>query len=131
MKTPVNILLMFCLLMILTSGQSFGQNGFKANSTKSIFLYGDSLANPSGDGSLVESRVSQPALMAFAKSFRNSTNAKWYRLNQYYLVHFTKNENENKALYDVKGNLKYSVLYGGEKDLPRDIRRMVKREYVE
>jgi hypothetical protein len=47
-----------------------------------------------------------------------------------YLVLFVKNENVNKALYDVKGNLIYTIYYGSEKDLPRDVRRLVRREYV-
>lgn len=42
-----------------------------------------------------------------------------------------KNENQNAALYNVKGNLIYSICYGSEKDLPRDVRRLVKKEYVE
>ncbi len=44
---------------------------------------------------------------------------------------FIKNEKQHKCLYNLKGNLIYSLSYGTEKDLPREIRREVKREYID
>lgn len=76
--------------------------------TNSSFTFGDIKANPLKDGSLVEARVSQLAIIAFKKSFENATNIKWYREGRNYLVYFKKNENVSRALYDAKGNLIYS-----------------------
>lgn len=124
-------LVLVCLTCLLFTANSYSQFHFQKSRAGSTFVYGDILSNPLGDGSLIEARVSEPALKAFSRSFKNSTASKWYRVGKFYLVDFTINENENKALYDVKGNLKYSINYGSEKDLPGNIRKMIKREYVE
>ena len=112
-------------------GNTFGQTNFKKPSTATRFEYGDKLANTSGDASLATSRVSERALIAFSKSFPGATNAKWSRIGNKYAVDFTKDEKKNKSLYNVKGSLIYSLCYGSEKDLPKDIRKIVKREYVD
>lgn len=130
MKIQISYLSIISLLIFLFTGNSFGQAGFK-KSAGSTFLYGDILANPSGDGSLIESRVSKPALNAFSSSFQNTSNIKWYRLGDKYEVQFVKNENQHKALFNSKGRRIYTICYGKEKDLPVVVRKMVKREYVE
>lgn len=76
-------------------------------------------------------RVSIFALKSFAKEFPNISDEKWYRLGDKYLVEFVKNDNRQRALYDVKGRSIYHINYGNEKDLPAEIRKMIKREYVE
>jgi hypothetical protein len=45
------------------------------------------------------------------------------------LVYFKKNENLSRALYDAKGNLVSSIFYGSEKDLPINVKGLVKRDY--
>ncbi len=130
MKTQFNHFLIICLVSTLFISNTFGQVAFHKSKSTSSFKFGDMLANPVNDGSLVEARVSQPALIAFSNSFPNVANTKWFRVDKLYLVQFMKNENVNKALYDVKGNLIYTICYGTEKDLPRDVRRLVRREYV-
>ena len=131
MKTQFNYLLIACLATTLCIGNTFGQPGVKKSITAARFEYGDLLANPAKDGSLAESRVSEKALIAFSKSFPDATNAKCSRFEKKYGVDFIKNEKQHKCLYNVKGNLIYSLSYGSEKDLPRDIRREVKREYID
>ena len=78
----------------------------------------------------MEARVSQLALTAFKNSFQNVTYSKWYRVRKnYYLVCFKANENVSRALYNVRGNLVYSFFYGSEKDLPLDVKSLVKVKY--
>ncbi len=131
MKHIAQNILAVVLALVSFTDISNAQLRIHKSKAGSSFIYGDMLANPSGDGSLAEMRVSQDALQAFSHSFQDASNAKWYRLEKFYLVYFTKNEQENKALYDIKGNLKYSISYGTVKDLPNDIRKMVKRQYIE
>lgn len=131
MKTYIKSFQALFLFVFLFSGDINGQADLRSSAFHSPFAYGDELANGSGDGSLVKSRVSQPALLAFANSFKDISNVKWYRLGKFYLVYFFKNSNNNKALYDAKGHLQYCISYGTEKNLPARIRKMVKREYVE
>ncbi len=130
MKTPFNYFLIICLASTFFISNTFGQVAVSKSRSASSFKFGDMLANPVNDGSLVEARVSQPALNAFANSFQDVTNTKWFRVEDMYMVQFMKNENQHKALYDVKGNLIYTICYGSEKDLPRDVRRLVRKEYV-
>ncbi len=122
--------LFICLVTSISISSASGQLLVNKSKSASSFKFGDMLANPTNDGSLVEARVSQPALNAFSNFFPNVTNIKWFRVDKMYLVQFVKNENQNKALYDVNGNLNYTICYGTEKDLPRDVRRLVRKEYV-
>lgn len=131
MKTKFNYLLIACLATTLCIGNTFGQPGFKKSSTAARFEYGENSANPAVDGSLAESSLSEKALISFSKSFPDANNAKWNRVGKKYVVDFIKNEKQHKCLYNVKGNLIYSLSYGSEKDLPRDVRRDVKREYID
>ena len=97
--------------------------------TSSSFTYGDILANPHGDGSLVEARVSQMALIAFKNSYPNVTYSKWYRVRRNYLVSFKVNHYLSRALYDFKGELISSFLYGSANDLPTGVAELVKNHY--
>ncbi len=118
MKTPFNYFLIICLASTFFISNTFGQVAVSKSRSASSFKFGDMLANPINDGSLVEARVSQPALLAFSNYFKNVTDTKWFRVDKMYLVQFMNNQNLNKALYDVKGDLIYTICYGSEKDLP-------------
>ena len=116
MKTKFNYLLVALLATTLCIGNTFGQS-FTRNAAKATrFDYGDKLANHADDGTLATSRVSARALNAFSKSFPDATGAKWIRVGKMYGVDFIKVEKQNKVLYDVKGNLMYSLSYEAETD---------------
>ncbi len=83
MKTPFNYFLIICLLSALFHSNTFGQVAIH-KSKSATFKFGDMLANPVNDGSLVEARVSQPAFIAFSNSFPNVTNTKWFRVDKMY-----------------------------------------------
>jgi hypothetical protein len=129
MKYLLNSLLMASLASTLCISDTFSQFNIHKKPKTNSFTFGDKLANPLKDGSLVEARVSQPALIAFKNSFQNVTSTKWYRVGWNYLVYFRKNEYLSKALYDAKGNLVSYIFYGSEKDLPIDVKSLVKRDY--
>jgi len=135
MNYLLNSLLIASLVSTLCISDTFSQNniktpGFKKTKPGSSFTFGDILANPLKDGSLVEARVSQLALTAFKDSFQNVTYSKWYRVRtNNYLVYFKANENVSRALYDARGNLISSFFYGSEKDLPLDVKSLVKGKY--
>jgi hypothetical protein len=129
MKYLLNSLLMASLASPLCISDTFSQFNIHKKPKTNSFTFGDKLANPLKDGSLVEARVSQPALIAFKNSFQNVTSTKWYRVQRNYLVYFKKNENVSKAIYDARGNLVSSAFYGSEKDLPIDVKSLVKRDY--
>ena len=135
MNYLLNSLLIASLVSTLCISDTFSQNniknpGFKKTKPGSSFTFGDILANPLKDGSLVEARVSQLALTAFKDSFQNVTYSKWYRVRRNnYLVYFKANENVSRALYDARGNLISSFFYGSEKDLPPEVKDPIKIKY--
>lgn len=130
MNYLLNSLLITSLASTLCISDTFSQYAKnKKQKTTSSFTFGDIIANPLKDGSLVEARVSQLALTAFKNSFQNATSTKWYRVRLNYLVYFKTNENVSRALYDAKGNLIFSFFYGSEKDLPTDVKGLVKGKY--
>ena len=130
MKCLLNSFLLVSLASTFCISATFSQYvKNKKEKTTSSFTFGDIIANPLKDGSLVEARVSQLALTAFKKNFQNTTGSKWYRVRLNYLVYFKANENVSRALYDAKGNLISSFFYGSEKDLPPDVKGIVKGKY--
>ncbi len=131
MKTKFNYLFIAFFATTLCIGDTFGQSMIKKSSTATRFEYGDNLASPAADGSLAESRVSQRALNAFSKKFPDASQVKWSRVGNKYGISFMDEDKQHRCLYNVKGNLIYTLRYGSEKDLPRDIRKDIKREYVD
>ncbi|MEP7252813.1 MAG: hypothetical protein ABI683_10555 [Ginsengibacter sp.] len=130
MKTTINYLFAILFITILSANNSNAQ-AIRKSTIATKFEYGDRLADLPGDGYLAESRISQKTLAAFAKKFPDATEAKWTRLGKKYVVDFMKDDKVHKSLYDVRGNLFYLLSYGREKDLPADVRKMVKREYID
>lgn len=131
MKTQIKWAAIICMIFCLGINKIFAQLKINSQSTVSSFAYGDMLANRSGDGSLVKSRVSQPALITFSRTYGDASNVKWYRVGKFYGVNFISKEKAYKCLYNVKGHHMYSIMYGAEKDMPRDLRKQVKREYFD
>lgn len=68
---------------------------------------------------------------AFQKIFANAENVRWDKVQNNYLAKFSIGDVEKRALLTSKGQLIYEITYGKEKHLPVDIRKNVKRNYVE
>jgi hypothetical protein len=124
----VSLVLTSCAAFMFSQNTTKNRSHQQAN-TSSSFAYGDILANPHRDGSLVEARVSQMALIAFKNSYPSVTYSKWYRVRRNYLVSFKVNKYLSRALYDFKGELISSFLYGSENDLPSGVAELVKNLY--
>jgi hypothetical protein len=75
----------------------------------------------------VKSRV----MRSFLQSFSDVTEAKWNESNGHYFASFKQNNNLCKALFNNRGILIFSIRYGTEKDLPHDVRRQLKSNYVD
>jgi hypothetical protein len=68
---------------------------------------------------------------SFNQSFKDAVNPEWYKLDKKYLVTFLTTDQKNRALYKDNGQLVYHIRYGFEQNLPDDIRKMVKSNYVD
>ena len=67
----------------------------------------------------------------FQKLFSNAENISWYNVKKNFGATFTINDLRYRVLLNQKGKLMFKITYGKEKHLPPDIRKMVKRYYVE
>lgn len=70
-------------------------------------------------------------LTKFEKLFSNAENVTWYNVRKDFGAKFTINDLRYRVLFNKHGKLVYKITYGKEKHLPVDIRKAVKREYVE
>ncbi|PWT76268.1 MAG: hypothetical protein C5B59_06935 [Bacteroidetes bacterium] len=77
------------------------------------------------------SEVNQKAMRDFKKTFGHVDNEKWYLIKNGYLAEFSLNSIKNRVVYDKKGNWRFSVSYYGEKNLPAEIRAIVKPVYYD
>ena len=68
---------------------------------------------------------------SFIQYFDKAANERWDTLGNNFLVKFTLNNRQARALFTNKGNLVYSILVGTEKDLPEDVRYQVRSNYFD
>jgi hypothetical protein len=75
--------------------------------------------------------VNQKATRDFKKTFKEVNNEKWYSIKNGFLAEFNLTTSKNRVVYDKKGNWKYTVIYYDEKNLPTEIRAIVKPVYYD
>ena len=77
------------------------------------------------------SNVSAKVNKSFSQYFKGATHQRWYQLEKNFLVKFIQNDQENRALFTKNGSLVYHISYGAEKNLPSDVRGLVKSTYYD
>lgn len=75
--------------------------------------------------------VTKAVTKSFEESFKDATNTQWYKLNKKYMADFMTKDQQNRALFEKNGAIVYHLTYGFEKDLPDDVRKLVKSNYVD
>lgn len=75
--------------------------------------------------------VKAKVIRSFLHSFTGATEVKWSLDNGRYFASFNQNNKLCKALFDGTGGLIFSLRYGTEKDLPRDVRKLIKSTYFD
>lgn len=58
-------------------------------------------------------------------------NAHWYKLPTGYLAEYDQGSTQARFLYNRKGNFSYSLLTYSEKEMPEDIRALVRSTYYD
>ena len=76
-------------------------------------------------------QVSKAVNESFRQSFPDATKTVWYTQDKNYLVRFMTIDQSNRALYKKNGMLVYHLRYGQEKNLPDDVRKMVRSGYLD
>ena len=66
---------------------------------------------------------------SFERTFPDALDAQWFRLSKKYLVRFMMTDQQNSTLIKNNGRIVYHIAYGYEKDLPSDVRMIVRTHY--
>ncbi|MBV8388453.1 MAG: hypothetical protein JO080_01500 [Mucilaginibacter sp.] len=82
-------------------------------------------------GAPTKAMVSQQVAESFASLFKDAEEPQWYKADQNYVVDFIMNNQVNKAEFTKNGRLVYHMAFGNEKQMPTDIRTMVKSKYFD
>jgi len=117
MKTQIISRISGCFLSILFASSSFAQSNYIALSPLAI----------SGKNF----KVSEKIQTEFYKSFTNAENVKWYEQDKKILATFSMNEMGHRTLLNKKGGVIYHISYGSEKNLPAEVRKIVKSTYFD
>jgi len=73
--------------------------------------------------------VEKAVTSSFEQKFPDALDAQWYRMSKKYLVKFMMTDQQNSALMKRNGQIVYHIAYGYEKDLPSDVRMIVRTHY--
>jgi len=71
------------------------------------------------------------AVKDFQKSFKDITNEQWSNLPDGFIASFTMDSMQTRVAYNRKGNWQYTMRYYNEKELPGEVRSMVKSVYYD
>lgn len=131
MKTKIISPLACCLLFVLITNGSFSQatiNNKDLNKTVTISASHDRKINNSGNASLA---INKKIQKSFSGYFAGITGQNWSMAGKKFHCSFYINGIPACVLFDKNGHLIYVVTYGKEKDMPSDIRKIVKSEYYD
>ena len=86
-------------------------------------------ASPKGD--LPAVYVKARVMNAFTQLFNSPQDVQWNLSDNHYLATFKNDGQVCRALFDAHGGFLYSMKYGTQDNLPRDIYRMIKSTYID
>ena len=134
MKTKIITMLMSCYFL-LSVNKSFSQIAFnKINDRLVQPIAASSNTNIHTDTNsfnlnTVASNIKVER--SFTSYFGENAENNWSKVGKDFLNHFHVNGLPANALFRKNGELVYLIMYGTEKNLPADIRNIVKREYYD
>ncbi|HVU94181.1 MAG TPA: hypothetical protein VHE34_03115 [Puia sp.] len=73
--------------------------------------------------------VDKAVTSSFARNFPDALDAQWFRASKNFLVRFMMTDQQNSALIKKNGQIVYHIACGYEKDLPSDVRMIVRTHY--
>jgi hypothetical protein len=76
---------------------------------------------------VVSARVNK----SFEQMFTNTSQRKWSKVHEKFMVEFIQNDQKNRALFTKNGELIYHISFGVEKNLPTEVRNVVKSHYYD
>jgi hypothetical protein len=82
-------------------------------------------------GTANKAEISEKVTESFNKIFKEANTPQWYVVNKQIIVNFILNEQRNSAVFEKNGYLVYHLLYGTEKHMPINVRKVVKQTYFD
>lgn len=75
--------------------------------------------------------VRPKVINTFEQLFESPRDVQWNLNGKYYLASFKENGQLCKALFGLQGSMQYCMKYGTQENLPRDVYRLVKSNYID
>ena len=75
--------------------------------------------------------INTRVLRSFMANYWNATNPQWVKYAEGFVVYFKSDSIQHRVYYDNTGGLQCTIRQYSEKDLPREIRHMVKSVYYD
>lgn len=88
-------------------------------------------SNVAKAGYLPINEVSTKAIRSLSSTYKNAGAANWSAVKGAYLAEFDLSGRRSRALFSRNGYMIYGITYGGEQDLPKEERYVLKSNYVD
>jgi hypothetical protein len=104
-----------------------------SKSFKQSIHYVAALESPAYMGTYIPDgkSINAKAVKDFQLRFADAGEAKWFSDRNGFVSYFVKDGYGDRAFYDKKGHWQYSLIFYGEKKLPRDVRAGIKSNYFD
>ncbi|MGZ3763569.1 MAG: hypothetical protein ACXVB0_09055 [Mucilaginibacter sp.] len=116
MKTSLYFRIAAMLIVSLIASNSFAQQITRNDTLPTLVI-------------TAKSMVSQKVTNSFKKDFQGAVSPRWYKMDKDYMVKFVSDDQKNTALYNKKGFIVYHIVYGGENNLPAEIKDQIMTKY--
>ena len=118
--------ILLALAILLSATAVTAQSDIALNAlVRAPFLHADEMNATTGP------KVNSKVMESFNKIFRNANDPQWFVIDEKFQVRFSRNGQKNRAVFDTKGIMVYSVAELTENDLPLDMRHAMREEYAE
>lgn len=86
---------------------------------------------PNNSNPVSGTMVSPRAMKSFRQNFKNAGDATWYENGNSYIAKYLTHGRPSRTAIQKNGYVLYSIIYGTEKDLPDEARRIIKANYLD
>jgi peptidoglycan hydrolase-like protein with peptidoglycan-binding domain len=101
------------------------------NDSKIVFPSSPAIVKESSPGSIYPYKINIKAIREFIRTYKNTSDAKWYILSDGFVVHFYMNNTKYRAFYKRNGNWVHTLSSYGDDQLPPSTRQRVKCVYYD
>ncbi|HXO76058.1 MAG TPA: PepSY-like domain-containing protein [Puia sp.] len=133
MKKTLLLIAVGCISAALISGHLCAQDqkDQAALASSATVKAPPATASGSSSANTANSTISQRAMKDFKGRFTNAKNEQWFPINTGFVAYFKVDSFQQRIFYDKKGRWEASMRDLTEKQLPRDIRAIVKSSYYD